>query len=125
MPAPLSNDLRHRIIDAYELGNTSASKLAARFSVSAVTVWRLINRYKESGSCTPKAHGGGMPARIGINEVDRLVAVVGDKPDGTIAEFAATYRKRFRTKCSDASMCRALSRFGITSKKKRLQPQSS
>ena len=120
MPAPLSNDLRQRIIAAYQRGTTSVSALASRFEVGSVTVWRLITRYKESGSYEPKAHGGGMPARIGINEVDRLVAIVGDKPDGTIVEYAAIYRKRHKAKCSNASMCRALKRFGLTSKKNAL-----
>ena len=125
MPAPLSNDLRQRIITAYERGTTSVSALASRFDVGSVTVWRLITRYNQNGSYKPKPHGGGMPARIGPEEVDKLVAIVGNKPDGTIVDFAAMSRRKYKVKCSDASMCRALTRFGITSKKKRLQLQSS
>lgn len=117
MPAPLSNDLRRRIIHAYDKGETSIDALAKRFSIGRVTAWRLIQRYKASGSYEASPHGGGMPARIGIDEVDNLAAVVGDKPDGTIVEFAAEYRRRYRVKCSNSAMYRALSRFGLTSKK--------
>ena len=53
-----SNDLRKKIIEAYQRKEGSLRKLAKRFSVSFSFVWRLVKRFRKSGSVAPKPHGG-------------------------------------------------------------------
>ena len=47
-----SNDLRKKIIEAYQKKEGSLRKLAKRFSVSLSFVWRLIKRFRKSGRVT-------------------------------------------------------------------------
>jgi len=49
MPKPLSDDLRCRILDAYEKKEGSQSKLAARFGVSFDFVHKILRLWRRSG----------------------------------------------------------------------------
>jgi transposase len=49
MPKPLSDDLRCRILDAYEQKEGSQSKLAARFGVSFDYVHKILRHWRRSG----------------------------------------------------------------------------
>ena len=57
MTAPLSQDLRKRLIRAVEEG-ASAREAAARFAVSASAAIKLVRRVRETGSTAPAKIGG-------------------------------------------------------------------
>lgn len=57
MTAPLSQDLRKRLVHAVEEG-ASAREAAARFAVSASAAIRLVRRLRETGSTVPVRIGG-------------------------------------------------------------------
>ena len=57
MTAPLSQDLRRRLIRAVEAGS-SASEAARRFEVSASAAIKLVRRVRETGSTAPAQIGG-------------------------------------------------------------------
>ncbi len=57
MTAPLSLDLRCRIVRAVE-GGTSARQAAARFDVSASAAIKLMRRVRQTGSPAPGQVGG-------------------------------------------------------------------
>jgi len=57
MVAPLSQDLRRRLIRAVERGS-SAREAAARFAVSASAAIKLVRRVRETGSTEPAKIGG-------------------------------------------------------------------
>jgi transposase len=57
MPAPLSRDLRDRIVRAVA-GGTSIRQAALRFDVSPSAAVKLMRRYRESGSPAPARFGG-------------------------------------------------------------------
>jgi len=50
---PYSLDMRQKIINTYEAGNTSIRKVAARFQVSKSTVQKLLKRKRETGKLFP------------------------------------------------------------------------
>ena len=52
MPAPLSRDLRERIVRAVESGS-SIRQAALRFEVSPSAAVKLMRRFRESGSPAP------------------------------------------------------------------------
>jgi len=54
MPAPLSKDLRKRIIEGKERGESHA-KISADLKVSISVVTRLLALYRESGSYAPRS----------------------------------------------------------------------
>lgn len=57
MTAPLSGDLRRRLVRAVEEGS-SARAAAARFQVSAAAAIKLMRRVRETGSMEPAKIGG-------------------------------------------------------------------
>ena len=57
MTAPLSQDLRKRLVRAVEEG-ASAREAAARFAVSASAAIKLVRRVRETGSTAPAKIGG-------------------------------------------------------------------
>ena len=57
MTAPLSQDLRKRMVRAVEEG-ASAREAAARFAVSASAAIKLVRRARETGSTAPARIGG-------------------------------------------------------------------
>jgi transposase len=57
MTAPLSQDLRRRLIRAVEEG-ASARQAAARFAVSASAAMKLVRRVRQTGSTAPAKIGG-------------------------------------------------------------------
>ena len=50
---PYSLDMRQRIVDTYEAGNTSIRKVAERFQISKSTVQALLKGKKETGKLLP------------------------------------------------------------------------
>ena len=57
MTAPLSQDLRRRLVRAVDEGS-SAREAAARFDVSASAAIKLVRRVRETGSTEPARIGG-------------------------------------------------------------------
>ncbi len=57
MTAPLSQDLRRRLVRAVEAGS-SARAAATRFEVSASAAIKLVRRVRETGSTAPAKVGG-------------------------------------------------------------------
>jgi len=57
MTAPLSNDLRERVVSAIEAGESCRS-VAARFGISVSSAVKWSQRYRVSGSVTPGKMGG-------------------------------------------------------------------
>ena len=57
MTAPLSVDLRRRLVRAVEAGS-SAREAARRFEVSAPAAIKLVRRVRETGSAAPAKVGG-------------------------------------------------------------------
>ena len=57
MTAPLSNDLRERVVGAIEAGESCRS-VAARFCVAASSAVKWSQRYRATGSVVPDRMGG-------------------------------------------------------------------
>ena len=79
---PYSLDMRQKIVDTYEAGNTSIRKVAERFQVSKSTVQALLKRKKETGKLLPShAHAkGGKPSLLFGHE-QQIEEMVAQYPD--------------------------------------------
>jgi transposase len=110
----LSLDLRTRIVLLVEGGECTLGEVAELFAVDLSTVVRLLQRYRRTGSVQPKAHGGGMPPKLDAAAVARLLELVRQQPDATLAEL----RDHLGIPCSVMTIFRALRRNRITRKKK-------
>jgi transposase len=87
MAAPLSRDLRERIVRSVAAGS-SARQAAARFAVSPSTAIRLMQRLRRTGSTAPARFGGYRRPVLLAYEAE-LRRMVGRKADITLAEIQA------------------------------------
>lgn len=111
---PYSQDLRQRIVDTVQRGEGTIRQIAERFLVSISFVTRLLQLHRGSGSVEPRPHGGGNPALLTPEDLERLRAFIRERPDATLQECAA----RLGTACSLATISRALKKLGLPRKKK-------
>src|SRR5438046_9852667 len=94
MPAPLSGDLRERIVAAIRDGS-SMRGAAARFSVSPSSAIKLMARFRATGSVAPARYGGHRrPVLLPHQEL--LRALVTERPDITLAESLAEVPRQRR-----------------------------
>jgi transposase len=112
MPKAYSMDLRKRVIEAREEGQTTAP-LAERFKVSPSFVEKLQQRLRESGTLEAKPHGGGRQPKLSPEQDERLRALLAEKPDTTLAEL----RTKLGIKVHLSTRWYRLRRLGLTFKK--------
>jgi transposase len=117
---PYSNDLREKIITAYQNGEGSLRRLAQRFSVSLNFVWLLVDRFRKTGQVDPKPHGGGSKRIILGKRADTLRQLVKAHPDATLAELRERLQKATGVVVSRSTLALTLKRLGYTRKKKTL-----
>ena len=120
---PYSQDLRRRVLDTIQRGDGSVRQIARRFLVSVSFVTRLLQLHRTTGSVEPRPHGGGNPAVLGPEDLERLLELIRQQPDATLEEC----RQRLGLSCSLMTICRALDKLGLPRKKKipRAQDQGS
>src|SRR4051795_13752447 len=111
---PYSQDLRQRILETVERGEGSLRQIARRFLVSLSFVARLLQLHRSTGSPQPRPHGGGNPAKLGPQDLERLRELVRQQPDATLEEL----RQRLGVPCSTMTISRALRQLGLPRKKK-------
>lgn len=118
MPAPLSLDLRQRIVTAYERGEGSQAEMARRFDVSQSSVLRLLKRYRITGSVAPKAQRHGRSPQIEEHHQGLFEQWLGEDPSLSQAELAQRFTETTGRPTSQQSLSRALARFRVTRKKR-------
>src|SRR3954454_7856277 len=110
---PYSQDLRERILETVRRGEGSLRQIARRFLVSVSFVTRLSRLHRVTGSLEPKPHGGGNPAVLGPEDLERPRELIRQQPDATLGEC----RQRLGVSCSTMTIARALRRSGLPRKK--------
>ena len=117
MTAPLSADLRVRLVRAVEAGS-SARAAARRFEVSASAAATLMRRVRATGSIAPAKIGGYCrPLLAGHEEL--LCQLTAAKPGITLAELRAALAKRGIMVGSLTTIWTTLRRLGLRHKKRR------
>ncbi len=98
MTAPLSNDLRHRVVKAIE-GGLSRRAAAVKFDVSIASALRWYQRFKRTGSVEPDAIGGDHHSYRAEAHATRVLGWIDEQRDLTLAK-AAGFRAMMRVKGS-------------------------
>jgi transposase len=115
-----SNDLRQRVVAAYDARQGTQEQVAARFAVSTSWVRKLLRQRRTIGSIEPKPHGGGHAKAFDASTEARLRQAVRDDSDATLEELG----RLAGVACSVSAVYRTLDRLGITRKKSRGGPPS-
>lgn len=117
MPAPLSVDLRQRVIAAYQAKEGSQRQLALRFKVSLSFIRDLSRHYRLTGTVEPKPHGGGAVAKLGHAQLSIVRALVEAQPDALLTELCERLAKKTGINVSVSTMQRAIQNLELSVKK--------
>jgi transposase len=110
MATPYSQDLRDRVLAAYDRG-VPTSQITVMFQVSPAWARRLKQRRRETGEVAPRPMGGATVIKI---DMARLAELVRQQPDATLREL----RERLGNVCGEPAVCLALQRLGLSFKKR-------
>jgi putative transposase len=122
MTAPLSQDLRERIVRAVA-GGSSIRQAAARYDISPSAAVKLMRRVRETGSVAPGRIGGNRRPVLEPHQA-LLRSLVEARPAITLAELQAELRARAIVVSALSTIHHALRRIGFTRKKRRYEPPS-
>ena len=111
MPAPISMDLRQRIVGAVERGS-SIRAVARRFAVSPSAAITLMARVRATGSAAPERYGGHRRPVLEPHEAD-LRELVEAPPDLTLAELQTELQRRCGVQAGLSTIHNALRRIGL------------
>ena len=117
----LSNDLRQRILDAYDAGEGSIRTLAERFAINKNTLRTWLACRRQTGRTTPLSVGSHLAPTLDAAGRTQLLGLLGEKNDRTQQELADEMGRRYGIRLSRATVGRVLARLGITRKKKTMQ----
>jgi transposase len=112
-----SNDLREKIVRAYENGEGSQRALARVFGVSEYFIKTLLRRWRETGSVVPKPHGGGRRPNIDQSGREHVRHIVKSDPDVALGELCERVKLECGQRSSVSAMCRLLQKLDLPRKK--------
>jgi transposase len=115
---PYSVDFREKVVKAYERGDASIRRLAARFDVSKAFIQRVLKQKKLTGHVQPKKQGGAMKSQLEKYSM-QLAQMVENYPDATLSEYCEYWGETYGLWLSTSTMCRALQKQQLTRKKRR------
>jgi transposase len=105
---PYSNDLRRKLLEAWQQWDGTQRELAQLFGVSRGYLQKVLRRWRQTGDMDAPTYRHGPMSRIESGRLTRLVAA---RPDATLAELGA------RLGVSASAVCRRLQRLGLRLKK--------
>jgi len=120
MIAPLSNDLRLRVVQAIEAG-LSRRCAAAKFAVSIASAVRWHQRYKQTGKIEPAAIGGDRHSHRAEAHAAKVLGWIDAERDLTLVEIAARLAEEGHI-FAPATIWRLLDRHNYTVKKRPPMP---
>ncbi len=110
MGAPYAQDLRDRVLAAYDRGMETKA-IADVFQVSPAWARRVKQRRRETGETTPRPMGGVTVIKIDLARLSKLVK---QRPDATVRELHVL----LAIDCSQSAVWLALKRLGLSFKKR-------
>ena len=116
MGAAYSQDLRDRVLAAFDRGMTT-KPISELFQISPAWARRIKQRPRESGKLAARPMGGVRVVKIDMELLRKLVS---EQPDATISEL----HQRLGTNCGESAVGMALGRLGLSFKKRRSMPPS-
>lgn len=123
-------ELRQRIVDAVDRQVGTVEQVANNFGVTERYVYQLLARRRETGTLTPRPHGGGARAKLDARRLQKLAELSAAQPDATLSALRGMLNRRQRTKVSTTTVFRGLSKLNQTREKspgagaKRTQPKA-
>jgi transposase len=118
----LSLDLRQRIADALEGGQTQTS-IAERFAVSRSSVERMARKRREGQGLEPGVRPGKKPL-VERGQQEAFAQLAASRTDWTLQTLAQAWQEQGGKALSQATTSRTLRRTGFSFKKSAALPKS-
>jgi transposase len=118
MPKPYEQDLRERVLAAYDRGKQT-KEIADTLGVSPAWARRVKQVRREEQRTTRLPMGGVRVVKVDLEQLRKLVE---QQPDATIPELH--HRLGGKDRCSESAVGMALQRLGLSFKKRRPTPPS-
>ena len=113
MPAPLSRDIRKRIIESRENGD-SIKKIAREKGVGVSTIVCLLRLYRETGSYEPRPLNNGRKPRLDEETLEKIRKRIEEQPDIALHEL----KEEFGLPVSVQALCKTINdKLGLRRKK--------
>jgi len=122
MARPYSDDLRQKLLEAYDQGKGRLDELAERFGVSPGWAWKISAARKRTGRMERATYRPGPKSRIDeavLAELLRLHA------DATLIELQVELENKSSLHFSTQHLWRVLKRMGFRLKKSRSMPANA
>jgi transposase len=120
-----SNDLRRRIVAAYQSGDYSQEEIAELFGVCQKSVSNFVTRFEQTGSPDQLAHGGGRQAELDDQARLFIRQQVEQDNDITLASLCQLVEQALQSKVSISTMSRVLQELDLPRKKRHSKPVSA
>jgi transposase len=119
---PYSNDLRRRIVNAYESGHHTLADVADLFGVSLATVKNFLRRKRETGSVDAFPHAGGKKPSLNEKARSSVRDAIIENNDLTLKELGQLIKRKHKKEVSLPTISRLLQNLGLPRKKSRSTP---
>ena len=117
MAKPYSNDLRRKLLEAYDRGEGSLRELADRFGVSSPWAWKISSQRRRTGQMERVEQRHGPRCRLTAEVAARWRSLLREQPDRTLAELQQELWKAESVRFSVQHLCRVLQRMPLRLKK--------
>jgi transposase len=121
MARPCSDDLRRKLLEAFDQGKGSLGELAARFGVSLGWAWKVSAARKRTGRMERPSYRPGAKRRI---DEDALARLLHSHPNATLVQLQAGLENKTGLRVSTQHLWRAVKRLGFRLKKSHFTPRS-
>ena len=113
MPAPLSGDMRKRIIEAKMRGDT-VEKIAREKGVCTSAVVRIYRKYRDTGNYQPRPHSQGRKPKLTTEQLEGVKQRVIEQPDVGLLEMI----EEMHLPLCESALCRIVNvKLGLRRKK--------
>lgn len=120
MPQPYSDDLRRKLLEAYEAGEGTLRELAQRFHVSWGYSKKIRAQQLQTGQKQrPAQTRHGPPGRVTAEVQQQLRSALRQRPDLTLAELQQRIQQRTGVELRRSWLWVWLQRLGLRHKKNR------
>ena len=92
--------VRERIVQLYDRGK-STREIAEVFGFCVAAVRRVRQQYKDRGTLQPQTHLAGRNTLLTEKRKERLLQLLAERPDATLAELGAGLDRPFGTSTID------------------------
>ena len=124
MAKAYSNDLRRKLLQAYDRGEGSLRELAERFGVSSPYAWKISAQRKRTGQVERVEQRHGPESKVTGAVEQQLRSWVRQQPDLTLVELQERLWETARLPVSLARLWQVLRRLQLRLKKNRFTPRN-